>query len=273
MSSTPTPASASSTTNLVVITNADLSTVTNASYGVLKSGTNLLVTVVRTNANTGTVSVNYATATNANDTAVAGVDYVATSGLLTFSNGVTLQSFLVPILNNRQIEGNRTFSINLSNPAGGAPGVAQLIPPSTATVTITDDIAGISFSSPYYRVNENGGSATINVLRSNYTNSTVSVNYGTAGLTAIPGVNYSNVNGTLTFNPWRHAQDLLGAGQRRRPAERRHHRLAAALQPGGQCPLRQSPGRHPDDPGNGRQRDRRRRLGPHLRERPGQRRD
>jgi uncharacterized repeat protein (TIGR01451 family)/uncharacterized delta-60 repeat protein len=188
------------TPNLIVITNADLSTVTNASYGVLKSGTNLLVTVVRTNANTGTVSVNYATATNANDNAVAGVDYGATSGLLTFSNGVTLQSFVVPILNNRQIEGNRTFSINLSNPAGGAPGIAQLIPPSTATVTITDDISGISFSSSDYQVNENGGSATISVLRSNYTNSIVSVNYGTAGLTAVPGVNYSNVTGTLTFN-------------------------------------------------------------------------
>ena len=166
------------TTNRLVITNADLSTVTNASYGVLKSGTNLLVTVLRTNANTGTVSVNYATATNANDTAVAGVDYGATSGLLTFSNLVALQSFIVPIFNNRQIEGNRTFSINLFNPTGGA----QLIPPSTATVTITDDVSGISFSSPNYRVNENGGAATITVLRSNYTNSIVSVDYATAGL-------------------------------------------------------------------------------------------
>ena len=37
------------TTNRLVITNADLSTVTNASYGVLKSGTNVLVTILRTN--------------------------------------------------------------------------------------------------------------------------------------------------------------------------------------------------------------------------------
>ena len=184
------------TTDRLVITNADLSIVTNASYSVLKSSTNVLITVSRSNPNTGTVSVNYATATNANDNAVAGVDYGSTSGLLTFSNGVTLQSFLVPIFNNRQVEGDRTFSINLFNATGGA----QLIPPSTATVTITDDVAGISFSSSDYRVNENGGSATITVLRSNYTNSLVSVNYATAGLTAIPGVNYSNVTGTLTFN-------------------------------------------------------------------------
>jgi len=184
------------TTNRLVITNADLSTLTTASYGVFKSSSNLLVTIVRSNANTGTVSVNYATATYDNDTAVPGVDYASTSGLLTFSNNVPLQSFVVPILNNRQPEGHRTFSINLFNPTAGA----QLIPPTTATVTITDDLAAISFSSPDYRVNENGGFATITVLRSNYTNSVVSVNYATAPLSAIPGVNYTNVSGTLTFN-------------------------------------------------------------------------
>ncbi len=184
------------TSSLVVITNADLSMVTNASYGVLKSGTNLLITIVRSNANTGTVSVNYATATNANDTAVAGVDYGSTSGLLTFSNNVSLQSFVVPIYNSRQVEGNRTFSINLFNATGGA----QLLPPSTASVTITDDVAAVSFSSSNYRANEDGGPATITVFRSNYTNSIVSVDYSTTNLTAVPTVNYSNVSGTLTFN-------------------------------------------------------------------------
>ncbi len=184
------------TTNRLVVTNADFSTVTTASYGVLKSGSNLLVTVVRSNANTGTVSVNYATATNANDTAIAGVDYGATSGLLTFSNNVSARSFTVPIFNHRQPEGDRTFSINLFNPSPGA----QLIPPAAATVTITDDLAALSFSSSDYRVNENGGSATITVLRSNYTNSIVSVDYATTPLSAIPNVNYTNVSGTLTFN-------------------------------------------------------------------------
>src|ERR1019366_1274260 len=145
---------------------------------------------------TGTVSFNYATATNANDNAIAGVDYGPTSGLLTFSNNVAIQSFVVPIFNNRQIEGNRTFSVNLFNATGGA----QLIPPTTATVTIIDDISGVSFSSSNYRVNENGGAATITVLRANYVNSVVSVDYATAN-TPQAGINYSNVSGTLTFNP------------------------------------------------------------------------
>jgi len=185
------------TTNRIVITNPDASVVTNASYGVLKSGTNLLVTVIRSNANTGTVSVNYSTVTNANDTAVAGMDYGFTSGLLTFSNNVPVQSFLVPILNNRLPEGDQTFSIRLFNPGGGA----QLLAPSTATVTITDNVSAVSFSSADYRVNENAGSATIAVVRSNFTNSIVRVDFGTTNLTAIPGINYSNVSGTLTFNP------------------------------------------------------------------------
>jgi uncharacterized repeat protein (TIGR01451 family)/uncharacterized delta-60 repeat protein len=183
-------------TNLVVITNNDLSTVITAGYGVLKSGTNVLITVLRSNANTGTVSVNYTTLTNATDNAVPGQDYTTTSGLLTFSNGITLQSFVVPIVNNRQVTSDHTFSINLFNPTGGA----QLIPPSVATVTITNDVAGISFSAGDYRVNENGGAATITVLRTGYTNSTVSVDYATAG-TPQSGINYSNASGTLTFNP------------------------------------------------------------------------
>ena len=184
------------TADRIVITNNDLSTITNASYSVLKSGTNVVVTIIRTNGNTGTVSVNYTTTTNANDTAVAGLDYGATSGLLTFSNLVTVQSFTIPIFNNRQITGDRTFSIVLFNPTGGS----QVIPPNVATVTIVDDVAGVSFSSPDYRVNENGGAATITVLRTNFTSSTVSVDYATANLPQA-GINYSNVSGTLTFSP------------------------------------------------------------------------
>lgn len=182
--------------NRLVITNADLTTVTNASYRVLKSAsTNVVITVVRTNADTGTVSVRYATVTNANDTAEAPVDYTATTGVLTFSNGVTLQTFTVPINPNNQVRGDRTFSIILTNQTPGA----QLIPPSVATVTIIDDIAGLSFSSPAYSKEETGGSVTITVMRSGYTNSTVSVNFATANGTAQVGVNYFPTNGTLTF--------------------------------------------------------------------------
>ncbi|MCX6923491.1 MAG: hypothetical protein NT154_09830, partial [Verrucomicrobia bacterium] len=181
-------------TNLVVVTNAGFPPVTVASYGVLKSATNVFITVIRSNANSGVISVNYATVTNLNDSAVAGVDYGQTSGLLTFSNNVSVQSFTVPIFNNRQVGGDRTFSINLFNPSSGV----QLIPPSVALVTITNDVAGISFSSSDYRVNENGGAATITVFRTGYTNSIVSVDYATAN-TPQAGTSYASVSGTFVF--------------------------------------------------------------------------
>ena len=182
-------------TNLLVVTNAGQPQII-AGYGVLKStSTNVVITVLRTNANTGLISVRYATVTNANDTAESPLDYTASTGLLTFSNGVTLQSFNVPINPNKQVRGNRTFSIILTNQTLGT----QLIPPSVASVTITDDIAGLSFSSPVYSKEETGGSATITVVRGNYTNSTVSVDFATANGTAQVGVNYFPTNGTLTF--------------------------------------------------------------------------
>ena len=165
---------------------------TNANFSAFKSGSNVLISVYRTNANTGIVAVNYATS---NGTAVAGVDYIPVNGTLTFSNGVGAQSFAITVISNRLVQGDRNFTVNLLNPTGGA----QLIPPSTATVTITDDISGLSFSAAAYSVAENGGAANITVYRSNYTNSTVTVAYATADGTAQANANYLPVSGVLTF--------------------------------------------------------------------------
>ena len=183
-------------TNLVAVTNADLSVTTNASFGALKSsGTNLLITVLRSNVNNGTVGVSFATA---DGTGLAGVDYVANSGALTFSNGIAFQTLSVQVISNRLIEGDRTFSVYLTNAT--PTNVAFLLTPYTATVTITDDVAGLSFSSPSYTANENGQKATITVFRSNYTNNAVSVDFSTADDTGHAGVNYFPTNGTLVFN-------------------------------------------------------------------------
>jgi uncharacterized repeat protein (TIGR01451 family) len=114
---------------------------------------------------------------------------------LTFSNGIAFQTFSVPIINNRLVQGDRSFTVNLLNPT--AP--AQLIPPSTATVTITDDVSGLSFSGPAYSINENGGAATITVVRSGYVSNLLSVTYSTANGTAQAGVNYQATSGVLVF--------------------------------------------------------------------------
>ena len=64
----------------------------------------------------GTVTVDYATT---DDTAVAGTDYTATSGTVTFAPGQTRKSTAqVPIVNDGEEDSGETFRLVLSNPAG-----------------------------------------------------------------------------------------------------------------------------------------------------------
>ena len=57
----------------------------------------------------------YATA---NGTALAGSDYTATSGLLTFSPGQVSKSVVVTVTGDTVKEANETFVMNLSSPTG-----------------------------------------------------------------------------------------------------------------------------------------------------------
>ena len=61
------------------------------------------------------VSVDYATA---DGTAVAGADYTATSGTLTFAPGETAKTVAVAILDDAIDEGKEKFTLRLSNPQG-----------------------------------------------------------------------------------------------------------------------------------------------------------
>jgi uncharacterized delta-60 repeat protein/uncharacterized repeat protein (TIGR01451 family) len=165
---------------------------TNSTFGVLKNATNVVLAVFCSNPNVEPVSVNYSTA---DGTAVAGTDYTATTGVLTFTNGAVTNFISVPIINNSLVEGDRTFTVSLSSPT--SPG--QLVAPSTASVTITDINSGFSFSSPTYTVLKSGVQANITVIRVGYTNSSATVNYATQDGTGTNGVDYIGVSGTLTF--------------------------------------------------------------------------
>lgn len=75
-------------------------------------GSNAVFTVTYSGANPATASVQYATA---NGTALAGVDYVSTSGTLNFSAGTSL-NVTVPLIGKTLKEANETFFLNLSSP-------------------------------------------------------------------------------------------------------------------------------------------------------------
>jgi predicted outer membrane repeat protein len=95
------------------------------------SGT-VLVTVTLNMANPhNDTLVHYATQ---DGTAAAGVDYVPSSGTLTIAAGETSAVLPITLLNNHLKQPDRTFTLALTNPLGGALGA-----PGAATITILDD--------------------------------------------------------------------------------------------------------------------------------------
>ena len=167
-----------------------------ATCSINESDPSITITVNRVNGSSGSVSVNYATS---NNTAIAGSDYSARSGTLTFPAGVTVQTFTVPIINDVTAETSETVNLTLSNPAGGA----TLGTPTSAVLTIIDNdvplYGSLQFSAATYSVNESDPSVTITVNRVNGSSGSVSVNYATSNNTAIAGSDYSARSGVLTF--------------------------------------------------------------------------
>ncbi len=102
---------------------------TSAFYTVDESRGVASIGVMRTGGALGVVSVNYSTA---NLTAIAGTDYAATNGTLTFAAGVTNETLEVSLIDSGAAACNDTFALVLSNAAGGA----VLIGQTNATVQI-----------------------------------------------------------------------------------------------------------------------------------------
>lgn len=90
------------------------------------------IRVVRTGGSDGIVTVDYSTVAS---TAVDGEDFAGQSGTLTFADGETVQSIVVPILDDTAVESTEQFNVVIDNVGGEA----TLLVPRTATVTIVDD--------------------------------------------------------------------------------------------------------------------------------------
>jgi len=103
-----------------------------SAYTVAETTAILTVTVSRTSGSAGDVSVAYATS---DQSATAGADYAATSGTLSLLDGETSGSFDIAILDDSDLEGDESFTIQLSNPSGGV----TLGGVDTAVVTIVDN--------------------------------------------------------------------------------------------------------------------------------------
>ncbi|MEN9573244.1 MAG: hypothetical protein RL514_1099 [Verrucomicrobiota bacterium] len=162
-------------------------------FVVSEAGTNAVITVRRTGGLTGLVRVDYGV--QPGGTAVAGVDFTNVSGTLTFNSGESVQSFLVPVINDSVVKPDRTVLLTLTNVTGGA----SLDIQPTVTLTIAENDSLIAFSAPTYTATEDTQNAVITVARTGGTNELVTVDYVTAAGSATPGLDYANVVGRVTL--------------------------------------------------------------------------
>lgn len=156
-------------------------------------GGTIVFTVTKSGTAAGSLTVSYATA---NGTAVAGSDYTAASGTLTFAAAETSKTISVATIDDGSVENSETFTIALSAPSGGAAlGTAS----GTGTINDNDVPPPPSFSVSNASAVTEGGTLVFTVTKSGTTTSSFSVNYATANGTAAAGSDYTAASGTLTF--------------------------------------------------------------------------
>jgi CSLREA domain-containing protein len=185
---------------LIILDNDPLVRFSSSVYTTTENVSAMPITAVLNPASALTVTVDYATN---NGTAIAGSDYLPTSGTLTFAPGVTVRTFNVPILDDAFVEPNETLTLALSNPIN-----ALLTTPNVATLTLVDNDPTVQLSSNGYTVNEELGAATLTATLNAALGVTVTVNYTTSNETAQAGSDYISTTGTLTFTPGVIAQNF-----------------------------------------------------------------
>jgi hypothetical protein len=151
--------------------------------------------VTLSNATVQMVTVTYATA---DGTAMAGSDYLATSGTITFTPGLTATTIPVPVYGESIFEGDETFSLTLSNPVHATLADAQ----ATGTILNDDPVPSLSVTGSASPEGDVGSVETLfEVALSNATVQTITVQYATSDGTATAGSDYLAASGTLTFTP------------------------------------------------------------------------
>lgn len=137
--------------------------------------------------------------TTSDSSAVAGSDYVATSGILTFAAGQTTATIAVTVKGDLLAESDEYFSMELSNPTNAGIDLAW------ANGLILDDDTPPSISiygDGIYEGNSGTKLLTFTVSLSQVSSKTVQVNYATVNGTAKTGdKDYTAKSGTLYFAP------------------------------------------------------------------------
>jgi len=100
-----------------------------AAFSATETSGEAFITIQRIGGAKGLVKVNYATS---NGSALAGSDYTATSGTMTFEAGETSKNFRIPLIQDSLSDPEETVNMSLNTPTNGA----TLGDPSFAVLTI-----------------------------------------------------------------------------------------------------------------------------------------
>jgi hypothetical protein len=154
-------------------------------------------TVNLTGASTVPVVVHYQTV---DKTALAGSDYVATVGTLTFAPGEKVKSIPVSVIGDSAVELTEAFGLQLSDAQN-----ATLIG-SMGIATILDDDAIVAPKLTVGDVQMTRGldgsrTMTFTVSLNTTVATPVAVNVATSSVTAVAGQDYEAMSQMLTFNP------------------------------------------------------------------------
>jgi hypothetical protein len=141
------------------------------------------------------VTVNYQTV---DGSAVAGADYVARTGTLTFAPGTTSQNLVVQVNGDLLAEGDETFFVSLSGPSGALLADSQ----GQGTILDNDPLPTLSIGDTTVSEGQSGTtSAAFAVTLSGASGRPVTVSYQTTDGTATSPADYAAQVGQLTFLP------------------------------------------------------------------------
>lgn len=170
------------------------------SYAVSENTGTVQLSVGRHVGSTGAVSVNY---TTVDGTALAGSDFTAVNGTLTWADGdSSVQTISVPILQDAIFEGNESFTVLLDGATGGASVETSGGTTASATITIIEDEEpGVLVFVPVTPVTvaEAGSSVQLSIARTLGSVGVIAVNYAAISGTAISGQDFATTSGTLSW--------------------------------------------------------------------------
>jgi len=134
-------------------------------------------------------TVNFATA---DGTALAGTDYVATSGTLTIPAGITSGTIAVPVYGSPILTNSKTFTVTLSGPVNATLSTAA----ATGTILDTSTTPGISVGNASA---SEGSPAVFTITLGHVAANAITASYATANGTATAGTNYVSTTGSVTI--------------------------------------------------------------------------